>query len=95
VLDRKPAVPGFEIHSENYFADGGPALAALSRIPAPTTPSPCTGSGSPWAPPTRWNREHLRKIARLAQRIAPAAVSEHLCWSSVDGRHYNDLLPLP
>jgi len=28
-------------------------------------------------------------------RIDPDAVSEHLCWSHVDGRHLNDLLPLP
>ena len=32
---------------------------------------------------------------RLAARIEPAVVSEHLCWSHVDGRHLNDLLPLP
>ena len=25
----------------------------------------------------------------------PARVSEHLCWGAVDGRHFNDLLPLP
>jgi uncharacterized protein (UPF0276 family) len=28
-------------------------------------------------------------------RVSPALVSEHLCWSSVGGRHLNDLLPLP
>jgi len=38
---------------------------------------------------------HLRKLRRLADRIAPAAISEHLCWSSIEGRHLNDLLPLP
>mgnify|MGYP003693771513 CR=1 FL=1 len=38
---------------------------------------------------------HLAKLKRLADRIEPARVSEHLCWSSVNGRHYNDLLPLP
>ena len=32
VLASRPAVPWFEVHSENYFADGGPALAALDRI---------------------------------------------------------------
>jgi uncharacterized protein (UPF0276 family) len=38
---------------------------------------------------------HLAKLKRLSDRIEPARVSEHLCWSSVNGRHYNDLLPLP
>ena len=38
---------------------------------------------------------HLAKLKRLAQRVEPAAISEHLCWSGVDGIHFNDLLPLP
>jgi uncharacterized protein (UPF0276 family) len=31
----------------------------------------------------------------LVARFEPAYVSEHLRWRSVDGRFYNDLLPLP
>ena len=34
ILATRPAMPWFEVHSENYFADGGPALAALHRIRA-------------------------------------------------------------
>jgi uncharacterized protein (UPF0276 family) len=94
VLDRRPAVAWFEIHSENYFADGGPALAALSRIRA-DHPVSMHGVGLSLGSVDPLDREHLRKLARLAARIEPAAVSEHLCWSGVDGRHFNDLLPLP
>jgi uncharacterized protein (UPF0276 family) len=94
VLDRKPAVPWFEIHSENYFADGGPAVAALSRIRA-DYPIAMHGVGLSLGSADPLDREHLRKLARLAARIEPAAISEHLCWSGVDGRHFNDLLPLP
>ena len=38
---------------------------------------------------------HLRRLKQLADRIEPAAISEHLCWGRIDGRHLNDLLPLP
>ena len=38
---------------------------------------------------------HLAKLAALAERVEPMFVSEHLCWSSIGGRHANDLLPLP
>ena len=31
----------------------------------------------------------------MIARVEPAQVSEHLCWSSVGGRNFNDLLPLP
>ncbi|MCC6193196.1 MAG: DUF692 domain-containing protein [Burkholderiales bacterium] len=94
VLDTRPAAPWFEIHSENYFADGGPALAALDRVRA-DYPVAMHGVGLSLGSADPLDREHLRKLARLAGRIAPALVSEHLCWSSVGGRHYNDLLPLP
>ena len=29
------------------------------------------------------------------RRFQPALVSEHACWTHVDGEHFNDLLPLP
>ena len=94
VLDRKPAVAWFEIHSENYFAEGGPAVAALSRIRA-SYPVAMHGVGLSLGSTDSLDGEHLRKLARLAAQIEPAAISEHLCWSGVDGRHFNDLLPLP
>ena len=94
VLDARPAVPWFEVHSENYFADGGPALANLERIRR-DYPVALHGVGLSLGSADPLDRAHLAKLARLARRIAPAVVSEHLCWSGVDGRHFNDLLPLP
>ncbi len=94
VIERRPAIPWFEIHSENYFVDGGPTLRALEAIRA-DYPVAMHGVGLSLGSTDPLDEEHLRKLARLAQRIDPAVVSEHLCWSSVDGRHYNDLLPLP
>jgi uncharacterized protein (UPF0276 family) len=94
VLEHKPAVSWFEVHSENYFADGGPVLAALDRIRA-DYPIAMHGVGLSLGSADPLDREHLRKLVRLAARIAPAAVSEHLCWSGIGGRHFNDLLPLP
>ena len=94
VLETRPPVPWFEIHSENYFADGGPALATLDRI-REHYPLALHGVGLSLGSTDPLDRGHLAKLKRLADRIAPAAVSEHLCWSSVAGRHFNDLLPLP
>jgi uncharacterized protein (UPF0276 family) len=94
VLAQRPMVPWFEIHSENYFADGGPALANLDRIRA-DYPLSMHGVGLSLGSTDPLDVAHLAKLKRLADRIEPARVSEHLCWSSVNGRHYNDLLPLP
>jgi uncharacterized protein len=94
VLRHRPAVPWFEVHSENYFADGGSALSALEAVRA-AWPVSLHGVGLSLGSTDPLDRAHLAKLARLAQRIEPAAVSEHLCWSSIGGRHFNDLLPLP
>jgi uncharacterized protein (UPF0276 family) len=37
---------------------------------------------------------HLDRLARLLARHEPERFSEHLAWSTHDGRFYNDLLPL-
>ena len=94
VLAQRPAVPWFEVHSENYFADGGPALAALDRIRA-DYPLSLHGVGLSLGSTDPLDLGHLARLKRLADRVLPARVSEHLCWSSVNGRHFNDLLPLP
>ena len=94
VLAQRPPVPWFEVHSENYFADGGLALAALERIRA-DYPVSLHGVGLSLGSTDPLDTGHLAKLARLVDRVEPARVSEHLCWSSVNGRHYNDLLPLP
>jgi hypothetical protein len=94
VFGRKPAIPWFEVHAENYFADGGPALDALARIRS-DYPIAVHGVGLSLGSADPLDRGHLDKLARLAARVEAAVVSEHLCWSSIGGRHFNDLLPLP
>jgi uncharacterized protein (UPF0276 family) len=93
VQDERPAVPWLEIHSENYYVDGGPALATLERI-RHDYPLSLHGVGMSLGSTDPLDRTHLAKLARLIERTEPALVSEHLCWSGVGGRVLNDLLPL-
>jgi len=39
--------------------------------------------------------DYLDRLAALIDRIEPAWVSDHLCWTGVDGVNLHDLLPLP
>jgi hypothetical protein len=87
-------VPWLEVHSENYYVDGGPALATLERIRR-DYPLSLHGVGMSLGSTDPLDRTHLAKLARLIERSEPALVSEHLCWSGVGGRVLNDLLPLP
>src|SRR5215831_8123029 len=41
------------------------------------------------------NREHLRRLKKLVRRTNTFWLTDHLCWGSVDGRYFYDLLPMP
>ncbi|HET7096680.1 MAG TPA: DUF692 domain-containing protein [Casimicrobiaceae bacterium] len=94
VRSERPPLRWLEVHSENYFADGGPALATLDDLRTDYALS-LHGVGMSLGSVDPLDRAHLAKLKRLADRVEPAFVSEHLCWSGVGGRHFNDLLPLP
>jgi uncharacterized protein (UPF0276 family) len=94
VLASEPRCGWFEAHSENWFVEGGGAIDALERIRA-RYPIALHGVGLSLGSTDPLDLAHLAKLQRLIARVDPALVSEHLCWSSVNGRHFNDLLPLP
>jgi uncharacterized protein (UPF0276 family) len=93
-LDRRPPVPWVEVHSENFFADGGRQLQVLDAVRRDYGLS-LHGVGLSLGGADPLDPEHLRRLKRLVQRAEPALVSEHVCWSSADGIFLNDLLPLP
>lgn len=94
VLESHPPVGWLEVHSENYFGAGGKPLDMLERIRA-HYPLSLHGVGLSIGSTDPLDYRHLAKLKRLIRRFEPALVSEHLSWSSVGGRHLNDLLPLP
>jgi hypothetical protein len=94
LLDELPDIGWLEVHSENYFADGGQPLHFLERL-RKHYPVSLHGVGLSLGSTDALSSEHLSQLARLIDRVEPALVSEHLSWSSVGGRFYNDLLPLP
>lgn len=93
-LDRRPAIPWVEVHSENFFADGGRQLQVLDAVRR-DYPLSLHGVGLSLGGTDPLDPDHLRRLKRLVQRAEPALVSEHVCWSSADGIFLNDLLPLP
>jgi uncharacterized protein (UPF0276 family) len=83
----------FEVHAENYFVDGGPRLAWLQAI-GQRHPVAVHGVALSLAGPDPLDREHLRQLARLVERVEPVLVSEHLAWSRWQGNYLPDLLPV-
>ncbi len=94
VLEQHPPLAFLEVHSENFFAAGGGALAWLERFRA-AYPLSFHGVGLSLGSTDALSETHLARLQSLVERFEPLLVSEHLCWSSHGGRFANDLLPLP
>lgn len=93
-LDERAQGLWFEVHPENYMADGGPRLAWLDAIRR-EHPLSLHGVGLSLGGPERPDSDHLRRLKALVDRYQPALVSEHLAWSAHAGTYFADLLPTP
>lgn len=94
VLETMPNTGWLEVHSENFFGAGGEPLRVLDAL-CERYPISLHGVGLSLGSVMPPERRHLDKLKALVRRVAPAVVSEHLCWSAVGGHHLNELLPLP
>lgn len=88
------AVDWLEIVSENYMVEGGRPLAMLDRI-AERWPLAMHGVALNIGGSDPLDRDYLRALSKLAKRVHPALVSDHLCWTRHQGVQLHDLLPLP
>lgn len=93
IVASRPAVGFLEVHAENYMG-GGPALHHLEAARR-EWPVSLHGVGLSLGSAKGLDESHVARLARLAERIEPFLVSEHLSWSGVPGLYLNDLLPLP
>ena len=84
----------FEVHTENYFVEGGPRLAYLQKI-RELYPLSLHGVGASLGNPSLLTQPHLQQVAQLVKRFDPFLVSEHATWSSSQNAYFADLLPLP
>lgn len=102
LLQRQPALDFLEVHSENFFAPGGAALAVLEQGRS-HYPVSLHGVGLSLGSAAGLDPWHLDRLAWLVQRIDPVRVSDHASFarapygaaSQVSQVHASDLLPLP
>lgn len=94
ILSDLPDVDWFEITSENFMVAGGKPRYYLDRIRA-RYPLVMHGVSLSIGSTDALDYEYLRGLRQLAREIEPAWVSDHLCWTGVDGVNSHDLLPLP
>ncbi len=98
LLHRRPDIDFLEVHSENFFAPGGAALAVLEQGRA-LYPVSLHGVGLSLGSAVGLDVWHLDQLAALVQRIDPVRVSDHASFARAPFQrhtvHAADLLPLP
>ena len=100
VMEQAPPLGFVEVHSENFFAEGGAALAVLHEARERYELS-LHGVGLGLGSAAGVDPWHLDKLARLVGRMEPVRVSDHACFAraprssgATDAVHANDLLPI-
>jgi len=88
------AVDWLEILSDNYLVPGGKPLYYLERIRR-DYPLAMHGVAMNLGSCDRLDLDYLQDIKQLADRVEPAIISDHICWTGVAGTRLHDLLPLP
>ncbi|MGO4700876.1 MNIO family bufferin maturase [Dyella sp. 2RAB6] len=94
LLDHPQGVDWLEIISENYLVPGGLPLVWLERFRA-RFPLAMHGVSLSIGGTDPLDEGYLARLDALARRIEPAWVSDHLCWTGVQGVNLHDLMPLP
>lgn len=94
ILEHRPAVDWFEALTENYLVPGGRPLHYLNKI-REHYPVVMHGVSLSIGSTDPLNKDYLAQVKALADQIQPAWISDHLCWTGVEGVNLHDLMPLP
>jgi uncharacterized protein (UPF0276 family) len=94
VLNEPHAIDWLEVITENYLVPGGKPLNYLERI-RERFPMVMHGVSLSIGSTDPIDFQYLASVKALAARIEPHWISDHLCWTGIDGRNLHDLLPLP
>jgi uncharacterized protein (UPF0276 family) len=94
VLTEPHAIDWFEVITENYLVPGGKPLDYLERIRR-RFPLVMHGVSLSIGSTDPIDLDYLAQVRALAKRIEPHWISDHLCWTGIEGRNLHDLLPLP
>lgn len=94
LLEHPGPVQWLEIVSENYMIPGGRPLAWLERF-RERFPLVMHGVSMSIGGTDPLDEGYLQRLAELARHVQPKWISDHLCWTGVQGVNLHDLMPLP
>ncbi|HVI54497.1 MAG TPA: DUF692 domain-containing protein [Luteibacter sp.] len=83
-----------EVVSENFMVEGGRPLDIIDRVRERYRVA-LHGVSMNLGSVDEVDTLYLRRLRRLAERVDPLWVSDHVSWTGIDGFNSHDLLPLP
>src|SRR5690606_29310611 len=89
-----PQISWLEVITENYLWDKGTRRENLEAL-RKNFELAFHGVSLSLAAPEEQDLKYLQELKRLVDDFQPVRVSDHLCWSSLGGHHWHDLLPFP
>lgn len=93
-LSERPGVDWVEATSENYLGLGGRPYAVLEKV-RQDLPVVLHGVSLSIGATEPLDERYLASLRRLADRVEPLLLTDHLCWGRHSGRYVHDLWPLP
>jgi len=95
ILENPPAeIDFFEIHPENYMSRGGEAVAQFKEI-AKSYPILTHGLSLSLGSVSDLDWDYLKTLKTFLHEHSIPWHTDHLCFTSVGGQQFHDLLPLP
>lgn len=94
ILTDLPEIPWLELLADNHLVEGGLIPLQLDRI-CEHYPATFHSVGLSLGSVDPLDMNYLGKLKKLIQRYDIKWLSEHCCFTSVDGFHSHDLLPIP
>ena len=93
-IDGQVPVDFVEVISENFMVDGGQPRRILREV-REQYPVALHGVSMSIGSADGLNPDYLARLRTLIDEIEPLFVSDHLCWTRIEGFNSHDLLPLP
>lgn len=93
-IDGEAPVDFVEIISENFMVDGGQPRRILRQVRG-HYPVAMHGVSMSIGSADGLDPDYLARLRALVDEVEPLFVSDHLCWTRIEGFNSHDLLPLP
>jgi len=94
ILTTKPDIPWLEVLIDNFLVEGGLVPVQLEYI-CNSYPVTFHSVGLSLGSVDPVNMDYLGKIKKVMRTHNAAWLSEHACFTSIDGYYSHDLLPVP